>query len=173
MAEYLIAAIDVGGFKKGDIASVRGNGSFYGAKEVFPTFVKVKCLEHLLKDHHQYGDRWNQAIDYEVLVHQEPTDGYRIRVFSTLPGLASQGNLTREKIETYLNGWGATVFSVAANEVIFDVSIYNLATSARFWIMAEDIGDFSFTEYSYNDLTGEHVINVDYTQSSKIKSKGK
>jgi hypothetical protein len=167
MAEYLITAADVGGFKKGDVASVRASGAFYGTKEQLPNFVKVKCLEHLLKSHSHYGDSWSQIINYEILVHQVPTDGYRIRVFSTLPGIANEGGLTRDAVEQYLNRWNATVFSIAVNEVVFDLSIFNLATSARFWTMSEDIGDFVFTESSYNELTGEHIIDVDFTQSPR------
>lgn len=71
-------------------------------------------------------------------------------------------------VENYLTLWSATVQSVAANEVVFDAGVYNAATSSGFWdIDADEFDGYVFTEESYDANTGEHVINLDHSSSSR------
>lgn len=170
MAEYLIAAQDVGAFKKGDIADVRANNALYGGQEGLPKFVILKVPEHLLKTHGFYRDPWTKTVDYEVLNHNTSLDAYDIRVFSVDNGSANDGGITRAEVESYLNAWNASVTSVSTNSVRFNMSIYDAATSVHFWDFEdspEDIDDFDFSQFSYDIPTGEHVIDLDYYSSSK------
>jgi len=74
------------------------------------------------------------------------------------------GGLTKDKVEGYLNDWGAVVFSFGPNEVVFDFSIYLLTTSNNFWTKGKlDPVNIIWNEISYNETTGIHRISADYS----------
>jgi len=164
MAEYLVVAMNIGDWTKGDIARVRPDGWAWGGQEQLPKFVRVKCPGQAVND--IYHGEWKMIVAYETLNFDDKTDIYQVRMYSTLPGLSGEGNLTAAMVEGFLQNWGATVDSIAANEVTFTAGIYNAAISNRFWDIPDSVvSDLQFSEFSYVKQTGLHTIDVDVTQS--------
>lgn len=110
-----------------------------------------------------YTVEWARIVDWEVVGSNLSIDGHRLRAF-ILPEYVSQSglnSLTREQVESYLNNWGAKVFSVAPNSVTFDATIANAIKSNGFWGM--DVSGGVFTELSYDQASGLHTTRVTYS----------
>lgn len=180
MAEFLVLAVTkvtlpdpdedrANAHKKGDIVVVADNNHSWGSLETLPNFVKVKCAEALLADYNHNGFPWFLVIDYEVLSHDTATDIYNIRAFSVVPGAANEAGLTREMIENHLTAWNASIISVTANEVVFDLFIWPAITSNRFW--DKDVSQIIFTQLTYDEPTNEHHVRADYSTNGWNQSK--
>lgn len=165
MAELLVYARDSGPdvtqqYQRGDIVEVRASGAPRGRLEGPPDFVWIECPE---VSREQIIDRmaeWLILIDYSVLARDVAQDGWRLAAFNTAPAVGGLGQLTRAQVETFLNNWGATVVSVAPNEVTFDWRILDGASSPEFW--HANVSLIAFSEISYDEGTGVHRIEADY-----------
>lgn len=111
-----------------------------------------------------YCKKWMRELDYVVLNHSVPLDGYRIRAWgvneSNSDHDVNYGRITRTMVENYLNKWNGIVQSAATNEVVFDVGVYEIAISENFWDIA--LNSSLFTQV-YTQATGMHEITFDYT----------
>ena len=114
---------------------------------------------------------WDRIIDFATVNNNVTIDGWRIKVFATNPGASNLAGITREMVENYLNKWNAIVFSVAKNEVIFDVAVFEDGSqvpgalqSEGFWGVVPT--NVVFTENSYVEGTGVHEIEADYSGST-------
>jgi len=150
----------------GYLVDVRGH-SRIGGKQVPPAFIQIEITDnddwHGLQD--IYCRKWRREIDWEFVGHDYTIDGHRLRVFVKPEYVSVSGlnSLTREQVESYLNRWRASVQSVAANEVIFDATIYEAIASPGFWNRDDDILlTVQFTEMSYDQSTGIHVVEANY-----------
>jgi len=169
MCEILIKAVDAthpdsdkdkrGSYKKGYPVVVKPDGWEWGNLETLPKFVIVKCPEVGVAAAETYMQQWNRSIDYEVVVHQVPTDGYRIRVYSSNMSVSNEGGLTKANIENYLTAWGCVVQSFTATDVTFDVSIELLVQSDKFY----EKDNLTTTETAYDEGTGVHRFSTDYS----------
>lgn len=112
----------------------------------------------------EYMKKWMRELDYEVLNHSVPLDGYRIRAWGVNEAInehdVDYGRITRTMVENYLNKWNGIVQSAATNEVVFDVGVYEIAISENFWDIA--LSSSLFTQV-YTPATGMHEITFDYT----------
>lgn len=150
----------------------------WGTKEGLPYFVRVTVTDADVEDVEDmvltYFDAtsllavWRRFVDWSVVNNNPTIDGWRLRIFATNPGATNFAGLTRDMVETFLNNWNAEVFSAATNEVVFDVAVYEDGSSnpgalqsEGFWTGNTSLIDF--TEDSYNETTGEHVVTADYT----------
>lgn len=171
MAELLVLAVNRthpdpekdrrGIHKKGDIIVVKPDGHTWGAGEGLPTFVRVLCPgldAAVVEDRIQ---PWVYNIDFEVLNSNLALDGFRIRATNANAGTSGLAGLTQNGIEQYLNRWNAAFVSAANGGITFDIGIYQAATSEGFW--DANINDIVFTELSYTQGTGKHVIEVNYS----------
>lgn len=104
---------------------------------------------------------WERRVDFQVVNNNPVIDGWRMKAFTINPGFNNYAGITRNMVETYLNKWNASVFSVATNEVIFDSLIYNAITSNGFW--AKSVANIFFSEISYEQSTGIHIVTADYS----------
>lgn len=170
MAEILVKAVDAtnpdpekqrrGCYRKGDPVLAMPDGHAWGAEEGPPKFVVIKVPGI---DPDQINDRigqWRQALNHEVVGQSIPLDGWRIRLFATLPGAAQEAGVTRSQVEGTLNRWNATVHSTRSNEVVLDFTVYGGATSEGFW--ERDVSSVTFEELAYDQSTGVHRIRVQY-----------
>lgn len=146
--------------KKGDIIELRATSTPFGGSEP-DTFVMVECPEPMDID---YGKAWNLIIDYEIISSNPSIDEYRLRLFSTLVNSLNYGVITRDQVETFINNWGGTVFSFGTNEVIFDITIFDAIKSKSFW--QKDTSGIVFIETNYDQGTGVHTIEADYSALS-------
>lgn len=118
-----------------------------------------------------YNKEWRKEIDWEFVGHDYVLDGHRLKVFMTSNVVSASGlnSLTREQVETYLNKWGCSVYSVAVNEVVFDAVVFDVICSSGFWD-DKDVSNISFSENSYDQTTGIHNIEIDYSATSLLES---
>lgn len=171
MAELLVRAVNRihqdperdrrGVPKKGDIVAVKPDGYAWEPGEGLPLFVRVLCpgLDHTLVE-----DRiqpWNYDVDFTIVNSNLALDGVRVRATNTNEGVSSAAALTQNQLQPWLNQWNAVFVSAANGGVTFDVTVLAAATSEGFW--RTNIGAFVFTELTYDEPSGVHEIEVDYS----------
>lgn len=163
----LILAGNVPQRHPGDFLEVRA--SIPGGQVIPPKFIRVYVNDAVIADFLAFQNKtWKCEVDYEVLVHQVPTDGYRIRVWNTTESVTEQGlgyaRLTRTQIENYLNKWNGEVVDITNGSLRFDIGIYQMLTSEGFWYdIRPNLVESVFTENSYNETTGVHEVECDYS----------
>jgi hypothetical protein len=133
----------------------------WGQKCVPPRWIWVHITDREPSEIMNYKEAWQTVVNFTIQQHNVPQDGYRIKaeVDPLLVSASGLNSLTRDRIESYLNRWGATVKNVATNSVVFDAGIYNALKSEGFW--GRPTGAFTFME-TYNSGTGVHTIAVYY-----------
>lgn len=131
--------------------------------QVPPKFIQIVITDAAVGQVMAYCEVWMRAIDWEFVGHDYVQDGHRIRAF-TRPELVSASGLnalTREQVESFLNLWNASVYSIARNEVVFDALVAQAMSSQGFW--NRDVSLVQFTEKSYNSTSGVHEIEANYS----------
>jgi len=157
--QLLIMKADTPPHSKGDIVEIRATGTPFAGKEVV-YFVVAEVPDVPMTDFIGYSKPWNLELGFEVVAQNTAIDGYRLRLFSELIS-GVLGIVSPAAVEQFIMSWGGTIHSTAANEVVFDISIYAALTSAAFWEI--DVGQIAFSELSYNETTGIHRIQADYS----------
>lgn len=139
------------------------NRDVLGSKEIPPKFVRFIITDADKPDIDAYCEYWQHEIDWEFVGHDYSIDGHRINAFVKPELVSASGlnSLTRAKIENFLTRWGAVVQSIGPNSVVFDVTVYNAIVSEGFW--GRDMIGVGFSELSYNESTGVHRIQVNYS----------
>ena len=171
-----------GCYKRGDIVTVLENDSTYalpkpdGSYKHFPKFVMIKVATISVDTARAYLDQWQAIIDYEIVQTNLQVDGARIRFFVAVPGAANEAGLTREYMETWLSGWGATIVSTDTNDIRIEQTIEQIYTSRSFWqtFILEDASGWEslldtglvITETNYNLGQGVHTATIDLSAST-------
>lgn len=159
-----------GCWKKGDIVEVRDSGAPRGAKEGSPLFVWVECPGVTRAQVEDRMQPWRWRLEWSVVNRSLPQDGWRVSVANADAAVSGAGNLTRARIEPWLNRWGAAVQSAAAGAVTFDWSIYAGLQSAGWWDVA-DLTGVTFSEELYDTTTGLHRVRADYTGHARYQAR--
>jgi len=162
--QLLITKADKPPHYKGDIVEIRASGASFSGDRELAGFVLVEVPGVPMADYRQYNCKWERLIEFEVVAQDASQDGYRLRMFAaTVNG--ALGAITRADAETFIESWGGTVHSFGPNEVVFDVRIYDALTSPAFWGLDADfdISGIEFSEISYDEGTGIHRIEADYS----------
>jgi len=160
--EVLIKAWNMpNGTRKGSFSVIRDQPWNWGHMEALPDYVQLVITDASRAQVSEYTRGWMTEYDYEVINHNVALDGYRIRLWSKYPNVSGQNVITKTQVENYLEGWNGIFQSASANEVVFDFGIYQCAISANFW--GEWVLNVGFTEVSYDQGTGVHVIDADYS----------
>jgi len=157
--QLLIMTVNtVGGYlSKGDIVDVRATSHVL---EVSPSLCTIECPDPV-GDKWFYRSAWEVIVDYVIVNNNPSLDGYRLRMFSALVDSSGNGSVSKNQVEAFINNWGGTIHSFGQNEVVFDITIYDAITSKNFW--GRDVTEYDFTETDYNESTGVHTIEVDYS----------
>jgi len=142
----------------------------FGHNALFGLIVPPKYCQFVITDADDfesikaaYNQEWRKIIDWEFVGHDYEQDGHRLRIYTKPEVVSASGlnSLTRDKVESFLNKWGATVHSIAANEVVFDAIVFNAIKSDGFW--GRDVSLFGWSETAYNQTTGMHTVELDYS----------
>jgi hypothetical protein len=157
--QLLIMKETKGAHEKGDIVEIRASGTPFGGKEP-NIFVLVKVPDVPMTAYRNYNRAWERQIGFEVVGSDASTDTHRLKLSSELIS-GTDGIVTHEEAESFIESWGGTVFSADTNEIVFDISIYDALVSTAFWEV--DVSGAVFTEVSYDQATGIHRISVDYS----------
>ncbi|HCV42633.1 MAG TPA: hypothetical protein DGH68_04045 [Bacteroidetes bacterium] len=149
-------------YQKGYPVVVMETDQYVGA-QVLPTFVQLVISDATVDDVKHYAKVWMREVDWEIIASNLSIDGHRLRVFTKASLVSASGlnSLTREKVEAFLNKWGASIISVAANSVTFDILISHAIQSDGFW--DRDVSDFVFTETGYVQTGGIHTTEANYS----------
>lgn len=166
-------------YKKGYIVTGKTlphNG--WGNKEQFSAgnFVTLRITDATWEEILDYAEHWRQFIDYNKIGENLSIDGHRYRVYATNSGVSGRGNLTLQKIKKYLDGWNVTIFSNTTNEVVIDCIINNMLRSKSYWdyIPGDGLTDIQYSQVSYNQSTGEHIYDLDYSNvRTEIQNRSK
>ena len=151
-------------FQSGYIVNARPFNRLYGM-QVPPKFVQIEISD--IDDHKPvdatYSMPWKQIIDWEFVGHNYVIDGHRLNVFvkPEYVSVSGLGGLTQNMVEGYLTEWGAEIHSIAANSVVFDVTVFEAISSNGFWGLL--VGNVDFTETAYDEATGIHSVEADYS----------
>lgn len=157
--QLLIANSTRGGVEKGDICEIRASGTPFGGSEV-DKYILVKVPDQPVSIAKNYRTKYKLEVSYEVLNRDLANDGYTIRMTGN-GNISGTTGLTREKIENFLESWGATNLQFAQNQVDFDITIMAAISSSGFWDI--DIAGVTFNEVSYDELTGIHRVEINHS----------
>lgn len=143
-----------------------------GGKQVPPKFIQIKITDETDPEviNEIYCGEWRKEIDWEFVAHNYSIDGHRLKVFvkPEMVSVSGLNGLTRNQVETYLNRWNCTIYSIAQNEVIFDAQILTCIQSQGFW--GKDTTLLVFDEKDYDEATGVHQVDVDYSNDPVISA---
>jgi hypothetical protein len=146
---------------KGDIVEIRASGTPFGGAEP-DAFVMVEVPDIPMDDFEGYNLAWQREIEFGVVTSDPATDGFRLRLYSSTAN-NGLGSIAREDVESFITAWGGSVHSYADNEVVFDITIYDALTAPAFWEIPDIAAQVVFTELSYDQATGVHRIQADYS----------
>jgi len=148
-----------GCWKKGYVVEVFEDGKPYVNPPTAP-FVILEVTGVTKAQAEQYMASWTRVVDYSVIARNVPQDGWRLEIKSTNPNVSGKGHLTRAMVEGFIQRWNGSVAAFVNNSVRFDISIYLVATSEKFW--GRNVSSIVFSETSYNQTTGVHRISANY-----------
>jgi hypothetical protein len=146
---------------KGDIVEIRATGTPFAGLEP-QSFVMVEVEDTPMTNFRNFNREWAREIAFDVVASDPEQDGYRLKMYSTT-ATATKGQITKDEVQTFIENWGGSVVSFAANEVRFDITIYAALTSQAFWELENMSASVVFTELSYDQTTGGHRIQADYS----------
>jgi len=165
MAFLLFAKNTTSTVSRGDCIEARATGAPITAKEL--AAFSIVNVPNPLKDIQDYGQRWFFELDYSVLSSNPAQDRHTIRMSNPLANSTVDGitGKIRQRIENFLTNWNATSVAITQNQIDFDIDIYQAIISKRFWgdIPTDKLAAVTFTELNYQQGTGIHQIQADYS----------
>ena len=162
MAIILISNITNPVLTRGDIVKVTSNNHSFGLREGEPNFVKVNITDATLADILAYRQNWKMDLQFAVVASN--INGYRLRIYSDSVN-SLKGYITQDQVETFINEWNGSIFSVAQNEVIFDIGYFNASISEEFLERSpEQLLQINFTQLSIDATNIE--IRADYSTTN-------
>lgn len=161
--EALILAQDGTGWrKKGYVIYEKDSPAVWGSQEGLPNFIRVTITGDLtVEQARAYRGQWSCHYDWTVDNHNVSLDGYRVTIFGDKVNVSGVGAITREKLDNHLPNMGFVFYAEAPNALTYDFSVYSVATSQWFW--GYDLTDVTFQENAYDEGSGVHTIQADYS----------
>lgn len=155
-------------YKRGDPIEMlpsKPNFSWGTIPESSDRFLSITVTDATIEEVREYLADYKQRIDYEIVNSNTAIDGWRLRFYvSNMPVTGGLG-LTLEQVENYFAKFNISIFSHAPNEVVVDALVKDVVMSAGFWRVKTLTGKIIITEVSYTEASGEHIFNVDYSET--------
>ncbi len=108
-----------------------------------------------------YMKAWRQDLDWALSSTDTAADAWHGELYAkAVRKRDNRGRLTQPQAENFLLGWNLTNLSFGTNRAEGDFTIFDLATSQRFW--EDDLGGMTFSELGYDESTGQHQIRLSY-----------
>jgi hypothetical protein len=147
---------DRGHAKKGDVFQIRASNEVFGGLE--PSYLFMVEVPGIPMAGYLQYEAWRHK-ELEIVSSDLVTDTFRVRI-----GL-SPGEHTNAQITAYIESWNGSVVSLVPDQLEFDISIADALMSHRFWNAAGQltVSSIVFSELSYNQGTGVHRIEADYS----------
>lgn len=161
--------------RKGDVVTVKPDGhsdnpNWAQSQEAnTDKLLMVKCpqLDDVVGRH--YKKPWQTDLGYQILAARPNAGEYDVRVYEKVPGAAGHYNLTRDKIETFLDLWNCSNVSFGANHCDFMFRLWSAAKSVGFWKKERIVAGTTFTLMSYDGDMGIAVIRARVSASVRPK----
>lgn len=162
-------------YKRGFIVCYEDDSIPISRRMCVPDFFVINCGDIDEEQVRAYLESWKKEIDYTVLAHQVPTDGYRIKVFGSKTSIqehgVNYGRIKKVDVQSTLENWGCSIYQTTTNEVTFDFYIHEMIQSNGFWQTDADLSGIVWTELNYDETTGMHRIQCDYSGTSFSEKK--
>jgi hypothetical protein len=173
MAEVLVKAIDhihpdpdidrQGAYKAGDVVDVRPDGFVWGNEERLPKFIVVKIPGVDPATIENYRDSWHKKLGWDQIAYSQAQDGYRLEVYCTQVRIGDGANiLTQNEVENWLTKWNASIVSIAAGKVRFDIGVFQAMCSPGF-LDVTDVNNVIFTKQAGDYSTDGYRIHMDWS----------
>ena len=167
----ILAQNGTGWRKKGYIIYERDYPFTWGSKEVPPLFMRCIITGDLtVEQARAYRDQWTLTFDWSVESNDPVLDERDVRISASPVNVSGEGQLTWDKIDQFMTPMNITLDSQDATGVLVNYRIYEVATSPWFWGVASVVG-ISFDEISYDQGTGVHRIEADYSVAGFVPAK--
>ena len=109
-----------------------------------------------------YMGPWPQDLDWTLASDNTALDSWHGDLSALLIRSSDgYGSITGTQALNYLTAWGLTNLVFSVNNAAGDFTIFDLATSDRFW--ARDTTPFGFSSLAYDESSGRHDIRLDYS----------
>jgi len=158
MCELLVKAQDstaaesAGKWRAGRIVAVMPDGHEWGDKEGLPDFYLIKVPGVTVDAAKAYLAEWNHDPAFELTASQVSTDSYRYKMTSSAVAAGGKGTITLSQVRNFFENWGASIFASTSDSVTFEFTVFDLATSNKFW--SKDVSAITFTDdYDQTDHT--------------------
>lgn len=150
-------------YKKGYVVEVFENDSTKCSSNT--PFVSLTITEMSVADAiKKYMSEWYQEIDYNVISADKSNDSWRLALYTTNSGASKAGAITSlflDKISKFIAEWNGTNIALVGETIEFDIGVYKIVTSSRFWNCNSSL--LSFSDHEYDTASGLHLVTVDYT----------
>lgn len=110
---------------------------------------------------------WKEDFEFEVIASVPAQGKYTIQARNKNVSVSGKAALVRDKIESWLIGWGASNISFATNQVQFDFSLWNAVRSDKFWERDSVNLILTFTLLDYSSQTGIGRIRISPTTGAQ------
>jgi len=175
VAELLIKAADApvpdspGKWYGARILRIEDDGFEWSPNEGPPIFYLLKVPGVEKESAQQYLEEWRHNTSISIVANDPVSDSYRLRLISDRVSATGKNALVRERVEEFFTDWGATIVNIQNDRVTFDIAVFDAITSPRFW--GTDISGAVFVETSYNENTGDHLVQIQESPFSPAQMK--
>ena len=162
MAEFLIRAIDAPvneapcKWRAARIVHVEDDGHVWGAQEKTPKFYLIKVPSVSKEDSVIYLETWAHKATFEVVSSSLATDTHDVKITTERVSITGKNAFTVGQVESFFDRWGASITTVADNQIDFSLSVFDAITSSGFW--GVDVSGVTFTETDYDQSSGVHTV---------------
>lgn len=141
----------------------------WGGEECPPKFIRVNVLDaNEVADVNNVMQEWKRKTTYEILHFDASKDFFRVRIFAD--PLISTSNpvaqVTVAEMQQFLLDWGAEKVEDASPGVLFEITAMDGITSRGLFTFGEEDANVTYTEIGYDQLSGIHTVELDYSASS-------
>ncbi len=162
MCEFLCRKETGPRFDKGDILVVLANDHSYAPGDLAGNVV-VKSPSILISQVMDKASVLLQRFLVDAVSSNLVTDTHRLKIYTEFA--VNPGAVNIPAITSALQEWGGKNFAVVNQTLEFDLVVYEALTSAGFW--GFNPSGVVFTETGYNQSTGTHTIQADYSATGR------
>jgi len=151
-------------YKKGYVMAVFQDPDAAKASKAEP-FVTLSIGDKDLSEMSYFLLPWIREITYQEDAYDLATDAWTLSLIVSNPGVSNLGAATQDDVDRasiFIGNWGGTNVAIVNDSMQFDISIFSAVTSRTFWNC--NISMIDFTELSYDQTSGIHIISADYNE---------
>ena len=151
--------------QKGDLVAIIPGDRLPGSKETLPNFIWVNITNGNFNTHRTYWESWLSKLNWSRQSLNTSEDLWRVTLEMENVPPSNRGGLTKTNVDAKLADWNITTTQFAPNTVRFDTKVYDVGRSSAVLggTNQNALDQITWSETLYNETTGVHVINGDYS----------